>query len=185
MVRDREHPCPKPSACASHISQRKISESGVDVSRSRAVGWVTTAEPKAPRAPRPEPGAASPGLTADTRPRQVVTRAAFATRTQDNMRWTAVVQPRLVSSKSSAMLESNAVASRLNVSIRRPKLVAWLPKAPLYQLHKSGAVLMHNHPSPTQSAHTRTAPGDLAALWFAARNLPTRAPVRPQFAASF
>src|SRR6202030_3762943 len=85
-----------------------------------------------------------------TRP-QVVTRAAFATRTQDNMRWTAVVQPRLVSSKSSAMLESNAVASRLNVSIRRPKLVAWLRKAPLYQLYKSGAVLMHNHPSPTQS----------------------------------
>lgn len=53
----------------------------------------------------------------------VVTRAAFATKTQDNTRWTAVVQPRLVSSKSSAMLESNAMASRLNVSIRTSSLL--------------------------------------------------------------
>jgi len=31
-----EHPCPKPSACASHYSsERKISESGVDVPRLR------------------------------------------------------------------------------------------------------------------------------------------------------
>jgi hypothetical protein len=31
-----EHPCPRPSACASHYSsERKISESGVDVPRLR------------------------------------------------------------------------------------------------------------------------------------------------------
>ena len=64
-------------------------------------------------------------------------------------------------------------ASRL-VTRYHPHFVVEFLKATSLQLDSRDAVLMHNHPSPTRSVHTRAAPGALAALWFAARNLLAR-----------
>jgi hypothetical protein len=66
----------------------------------------------------------------------------------------------------------HALPSLLSV----PTLVTEFRKLTLHQLDTRVAMLMHNHPSCIQSVHARIAPGALAALWFAARNLAARAP---------